>query len=69
MSGRTSARQDEELQLLRRAVKARERQADAMEALVGAVLMHYELQEGSGRWSPESLWKEAVFHGSGGERP
>ncbi len=51
-----------------RMLEATERQADALEAIAGILMMQYEASGDTGRWTPESLYEDAELYGTGGDR-
>jgi len=63
----SSAQRERERQteLLEEIRDTQERQADALEALAGGVLLLYDIDENSGRNSIEALYEEARAHGTG----
>jgi len=50
-----------------RMIELQERQADALEAIAGILMMQFEASSGTGRWSPESLYEDAELYGTGGD--
>jgi hypothetical protein len=50
------------------AVRANQRQADALEAIAGMLMVAFDYDEEMPGYSVEALYEEALFHGRGGER-
>lgn len=67
MSGRT--RKEEERELLQRACEAQERQARALEAIAGILMVDFDYDEDRPDYTVEALYEEALFHGRGGDLP
>lgn len=56
-----------EFDQVERMLEVQRRQAVALEAIAGVLLMQYSLRDDTGCWEIDELHREALYHGTGGE--